>query len=52
MIENGKGTQTEYLVIPKLDEIEKMSISEITKLRITIVKYEELLARIIRERLS
>ena len=40
------------LTLPILQEIEEATISEVTELRITIVKYDELLTRIIREKIN
>ena len=50
-LQNGHGKEIDMLAIPKWDQIEKMSISELTKLRVSVDKYSEILARILRSKM-
>lgn len=50
MIDNKKLVQT--VSLPDMEEIDKATVSEITVLKKMLVKYEALLGRIIRSRVS
>lgn len=38
--------------LPNMKDVKQLSVAELTKLRVVIVKFEELLGKIIRERIG
>ena len=50
MTDNNKLLQN--TVLPQIEDIQKATTAEITELKLTIDRYSELLARIVRDRLG
>ena len=50
MTDNKQLVRT--VVLPNIDEVNKATVAEITELKLILEKYDQLLSRVVRSRLS